>query len=81
MTQIVKNWWQRRQEKLKQQDFSTAREVILYNLSNDLTTEEQINLFKDVSDVFTNKMVSRLDSISREKIVLERFLDISSSIS
>lgn len=74
MTHIVKNWWQKRQEKIKQQDFSTAREVILFNLSNELTTEESINLFKDVRDVFTNKMSQRLIDVSQEKIALEQFL-------
>lgn len=74
MTHIVKNWWQKRQERLKQEDFSTAREVILFNLSNELTTEESINLFKDVRDVFTNKMQQRLVDVSQEKIALEQFL-------
>lgn len=72
----LKNWWQKRQEKIKQQDFSTAREVILFNLSNELTTEESINLFKDVRDVFTNKMQQRLVDISQEKVALENFLSV-----
>lgn len=76
MTHIVKNWWQKRQERLKQEDFSTAREVILFNLSNELTTEESINLFKDVRDVFTNKMQQKLVDVTQEKVALESFLSV-----
>lgn len=73
----IKVWWQKRQEKLKQTEISTAREVILFNLSNELTIEESLNLFKDVRDVFTNKMQQKLVDVSNEKIALEQFLSIS----
>lgn len=76
MTVQIKNWWQKRQEKLKQTEISTARESILFNLSNELTTEESINLFKDVRDVFTNRMQQRLVDVSQEKVVLKQFLNV-----
>ena len=73
----IKIWWQKRQEKLKQAEISTAREVTLFNLSNELTIEESLILFKDVRDVFTNKMQQRLVDVSNEKVALEQFLSIS----
>lgn len=73
---IIQNWWEKKQEKIKEAEFSNARETILFNLSNNLTTEESVNLFKDVSDVFINKMQSRLLAVSLEKEVLENFLSV-----
>jgi len=66
-------WWQKRQEKVKQTEISTARESILFLLSNELTTEESVNLFNDVYSVYVNRMNQRLVEINNEKVVLEQF--------
>lgn len=66
----IKNWW----NKLEQENrVSVAKETIIYSLFNELSTEQSVALFKEISEDFRDKMSNRLNNISSEKEILENF--------
>ena len=75
MTTQIKNWREKRKISRHEQELTTRRETIMYNLFNDLTTEESLNMFKDIHSLFLNSVENRLNSINEEKVLIEKFLD------
>ena len=75
MTTQIKNWREKRKISRHEQELTTRRETIMYNLFNDLTTEESLNMFKDIHSLFLNSVENRLHSINEEKVLIEKFLE------
>jgi hypothetical protein len=74
MTQRIKSWRENRKQSNHERELMTRKETILYNLLNDLTTEESLNMFEDINSLFLSNVNSRLQSISEEKLLIEKFL-------
>jgi adenine-specific DNA methylase len=81
MTKQLKNWklrlilWlENRREKEIKTEIERNKETILYNLLENKSTEQSIEMFSDISEQFINLMAQRLEKVSEEKSVLERFL-------
>ncbi len=66
------NWYNTTEKRVS---IETAKETILFNLLNELSTEESITLFNQVETIFTNKMNNRLLDKTKEKNILENFLN------
>lgn len=75
MTEKIKNWREKRKIELHEKELVTRRETIMFNLLNDLTTEESLNMFKDVNSLFLNSVSNRLQSISEESLLIVNFLE------
>jgi len=82
MTAHLKNWklrlilWlENRREKEIKTEIERNKETILYNLTENKSTEQSIEMFNDISEQFINLMAERLEKISQEKSVLESFLN------
>jgi len=75
----IKNWRIRLAEFLqkteKEEVFKDKKTLIMNLLQKDLSIEESVNLFSSVSIVFAEKMTEQLEKVSREKDVLEKFLN------
>lgn len=74
MTTQIKNWRERKKQQRYEQDISNRLETIMYNIFDGLDTEESIEMFKNVSSLFTNKLEGRLISADEEKVRIENFL-------
>lgn len=81
MTKQLKNWklrlilWlENRREKELKTEIERNKETILYNLLENKSTEQSIEMFNDISEQFINLMAERLEKVSEEKSVLESFL-------
>lgn len=68
----LQNWYNTTEKRVS---IETAKETILFNLLNELSTEESITLFNEVETIFTNKMNNRLLDKTKEKNILENFLN------
>lgn len=68
----LQNWYNTTEKRVS---IETAKETILFNLLNELSTEESITLFNKVETIFTNKMNNRLLDKTKEKNILENFLN------
>ena len=75
MTQRIKDWREKRKIELHEKELVTRRETIMFNLLNDLTTEESLDMFKDVNSLFLNSVNNRLRSISEESLLIKKFLE------
>ena len=67
----IQNWYWTTQKRVSME---TAKETILFNLLNEMSTKESIELFNEVETIFTNKMNNRLLDKTKEKVILENFL-------
>lgn len=76
MKKQVKQWWNSRQIKEKEQTISTIRETIIFNLLNELTVIESVNLYKEVNNIYVAKLKERLTIINLEKECLDEFLSV-----
>ena len=59
----------------KETEFKDKKTLIMNLLQKDLSIEESVELFSSVSNVFAEKMTEQLEKVSREKDVLEEFLN------
>lgn len=59
----------------KETEFKDKKTLIMSLLQKELSIEESVNLFSSVSVVFAEKMKEQLEKVSREKEVLEQFLN------
>lgn len=79
MTKHIQSWRIRLanylQKSEKETEFKDKKTLIMSLLQKDLSIEESVNLFSSVSIVFAEKMREQLEKISREKEVLEQFLN------
>ena len=82
MTKQLKNWklrlilWlENRREKELKTEIERNKENILYNLLENKSTEQSIEMFNSVSQQFIDLMTERLKVVEREKDILEKFLD------
>lgn len=80
MTKVVKTWRERLANWLQKSEKETKikdKKVLILNLlQENLTTEESIDLYNCISELFINKMQSRLEDVSKEKDVLSVFLSV-----
>ena len=81
MTKIILNWKERlikylqnRKEKERQTEKEIMFESIMHLLTKKLSLEESIEMFYEVKESFTNSCKEQLDSVNRDKSVLEKFL-------
>ena len=81
MTAHLKNWkfrlilWlENRREKEIKTEIERNKETILYNLLENKSTEQSIEIFNSVSQQFIDLMQQKLIKINEEKSVLESFL-------
>ena len=81
MTAHLKNWkfrlilWlENRREKELKTEIERNKETILYNLLENKSTEQSIEIFNSVSQQFIDLMAQKLIKINEEKSVLESFL-------
>ena len=75
MTEFFKNLREKAKTKEKQQDLINRRESTMHNLLVNLTTEESIDMFNQVSVLFYNAAEKRLKEVIEEKDNLEKFLN------
>ena len=79
MTKKIYGWRMRLANYLqrteKETEFKDKKTLIMSLLQKDLSIEESVNLFSSVSVVFAEKMKEHLEKVSREKKVLEQFLN------
>ena len=73
---ILKDWREKYSQKEKLQDLINRRESTMHNLLVNLTTEESINMFNEISVLFYNAAEKRLKEVNEEKDNLEKFLTI-----
>ena len=71
---ILKDWREKYSQKEKLQDLINRRESTMHNLLVNLTTEESINMFNEISVLFYNAAEKRLKEVNEEKDNLEKFL-------
>ena len=76
MTQQLRTWHEKRKIRKYEQELQNRLETIMYNIFEDMNTEESIEMFKNVSSLFTNKLESRLIMADEEKIRIENFLSV-----
>ena len=76
MTQQLRTWRENRAKRNYEQELQNRLETIMYNIFEDMSTEESIEMFKNVSSLFTNKLESRLIMADEEKIRIENFLSV-----
>lgn len=86
MTKIILNWKERliiylqnRKEKERQTEKEVIFDSIMHLLTEKISLEESIEMFYEVKESFTNSCKEQLDSVNRDKSVLEKFLEQSSS--
>jgi len=82
MTAHLKNWkfrlilWlENRREKELKTEIERNKETILYNLLENKSTEQSIEIFNSVSQQFIDLMAQRHKQIEQEKAVIESFLN------
>jgi len=82
MTKQLKNWklrlilWlENRREKELKTEIERNKETILYNLLENKSTEQSIEMFNDISEQFINLMAQKLIKINEEKVALENFVE------
>jgi len=82
MTKQLKNWktklilWlENRREKELKTEIERNKETILYNLLENKSTEQSIEMFNDISQQFIDLMAQRHKQIEQEKAVIESFLN------
>ncbi len=73
---ILKDWREKYSQKEKEADLINRRESTMHNLLVNLTTEESINMFNEISVLFYNAAEKRLKEVNEEKDNLEKFLTI-----
>ena len=73
---ILKDWREKYSQKEKEADLINRRESTMHNLLVNLTTEESINMFNEISVLFCNAAEKRLKEVNEEKDNLEKFLTI-----
>ena len=67
-------WLENRREKELKTEIERNKETILYNLLENKSTEQSIEIFNGVSQQFINLMAQRHKQIEQEKAVIESFL-------
>ena len=67
-------WLENRREKELKTEIERNKETILYNLLENKSTEQSIEMFNSVSQQFINLMAQRHKQIEQEKAVIESFL-------
>ena len=72
---ILKDWREKYSQKEKEADLINRRESTMHNLLVNLTTEESINMFNEISVLFYNAVEKRLKEVNEEKDNLEKFLN------
>ena len=72
---ILKDWREKYSQKEKEADLINRRESTMHNLLVNLTTEESINMFNEISVLFYNAAEKRLKEVNEEKDNLEKFLN------
>ena len=71
---IFKELKEKYSQKEKEADLINRRESTMHNLLVNLTTEESINMFNEISVLFYNAAEKRLKEVNEEKDNLEKFL-------
>ena len=72
---ILKDWREKYSQKEKEADLINRRESTMHNLLVNLTTEESIDMFNEISVLFYNAAEKRLKEVNEEKDNLEKFLN------
>lgn len=80
MTQKIKSWkekvsifFQNRAKKELETEKETAKQSIIHILIKDKTTQETIEIYKDISKELKSILNNRYESISKEKEAIEEF--------
>ena len=76
MTAQIRTWRDKNRQKRYEQDLTNRLETIMYNIFDGLDTEESIEMFKNVSSLFLNRLESRLINADEEKARIESFLSV-----
>lgn len=86
MTKVLLNWKERliiylqnRKEKERQTEKEIMFDSIMHLLKENLSLEESIEMFEDVRERFRDSCLRQLADVERDKSVLEKFLERSSS--
>jgi hypothetical protein len=81
MTKIILNWrerlinyLQRRKEKELLTEKQVMFESIMHLLTDKLSLEESIDMFREVEESFYNSCREQLVEVNRDKEILEKFL-------
>lgn len=83
MKKVKQNWKERlalyfeiRAKKEKGKEYLLAKENVLHLIFKDRTTEESLNFYKDISEIFVCKMRERSLEVKRENELLDKFLSV-----
>ena len=68
-----KNWIENRQKRELEREILSTKETILHYLLR-RNSNEAVEIFEDVQKMFTTAMERRLEDVSNEKELLEKFL-------
>ena len=81
MTQKIKSWkekvsifFQNHAKKELEEEKQTAKQSIIHILIKDKTTQETIEIYKDISKELKSIINSRYENIGKEKEAIEEFL-------
>jgi flagellin-specific chaperone FliS len=77
MWEEFKKWREKANKKAIEQETVNRRESIIYALFNDMESEDSIEMYKNITEIFKNKLERRLDRINNEKKAIELWKQLS----
>jgi hypothetical protein len=72
---LIINWLERKELEQIAKNLESRKQGVIYNLTNDLSVEESIVMFKSVSESFLTLMREKLEKTNNEKSAIEKFLN------
>jgi hypothetical protein len=72
---LIINWLERKELEQITKNLESRKKGVIYNLTNDLSVEESIVMFKSVSESFLTLMREKLEKTNNEKSAIEKFLN------
>ena len=73
MIEQFKKWREKAEKKQREELLISKREAIVHALFEDMESEDTIEMYKNITEIFKNKLGRRLDRITNEKKAIENF--------
>ena len=77
MWEQFKKWREKANKKAIEQETVNRRESIVHALFNDMESEDSIEMYKNITEIFKNKLERRLDRINNEKKAIETWKQLN----
>ena len=71
MWEQFRKWREKAKKAEREQEIVSKRESIIYALFNDMESEDSIEMYKNITEIFKNKLERRLERINNEKEAIE----------